>query len=126
MHKYSEQFFTAVRTLSGSGPIKKRLTSAYDDCLAHLPSEELPENIRPRFEELRRTMLSVKPLGIESPVLATVRKMSTAEANRCTNLIVTIFNELSQGMGGSNRNDSRSNGKQSADLAARRYHRSLN
>lgn len=94
MHKHTDLFYSAVRTLSGAGPLKKRLVTAYDDNLAHLLAEELPQNIRPNFEQLRVTMFSVKPLGSESPVLATVRKMSTAEANRCANLIVKMFREL--------------------------------
>ena len=98
MHKHTDLFYSAVRTLSGAGSLKKRLVTAYDDNLAHLLGEELPPNIRPRFEKLRVTMFTVKPVGSESPVLATVRKMSTAEANRCANLIVAMFKELNRGM----------------------------
>jgi hypothetical protein len=126
MNNFSDQFYAAVRTLSGAGTIKNRLITAYDDNLAHLPAEELPEIIRTRFEELRRTMLSVKPLGAESPVLATVRKMSTVEANRCANQIVTMFNEMKQGMESSERRDQHKAGTLSADLKTRRHHRSLN
>ena len=97
MHKHTDLFYTAVRTLSGAGPIKRRLVAAYDDNLAHLPAEELPDHIRLSFEQLRVTMFSVKPLGAESPVLATVRKMSSTEANRCANQIVAMFKELNKG-----------------------------
>ena len=97
MHKHTDLFYSAVRTLSGAGPLKKRLVTAYDDNLAHLLADELPRTIRSSFEQLRVTMFSVKPLGSESPVLATVRKMSTAEANRCANLIVAMFKELNRG-----------------------------
>jgi hypothetical protein len=126
MYKFSDQFYAAVRTLSSSGTIKRRLISAYDKNLAHLPAEELPESVRTRFEELRRAMLTVKPLGTESPVLATVRKMSTVEANRCANQIVTMYNELNQGMGNGERRDRRKADTQTADLISRRHHRSLN
>jgi esterase/lipase superfamily enzyme len=121
MYQHSDKFYAAVRALSGNGPIKKRLTSAYDDNLAHLPVEELPENIRPRFEKLRRTMLAVKPLGTESPVLATVRKMSKVDANRCANQIVAMFSELERGKGSSKRLDQPSTGAQSDNLATGRY-----
>ena len=97
MHKHTDLFYSAVRTLSGAGSLKKRLVTAYDDNLAHLLAEELPQNIRPSFEKLRVTMFTVKPMGSESPVLATVRKMSTTEANRCANLIVAMFKELNRG-----------------------------
>ncbi|MAF83640.1 MAG: hypothetical protein CL797_06000 [Chromatiales bacterium] len=125
MHQHTDKFFAAVRTLSGNGPIKKRLISAYDDNLAHLPSDELPKSIRSRFELLRRTMLSVKPLGAESPVLASVRKMSIADANRCANQIVAMFSELGQSKDNSKLSDQLNTSAQPADLLAKRY-QSLN
>ena len=125
MYQHSDKFYAAVRTLSGNGPIKKRLTAAYDNNLAHLPVEELPESIRPRFEKLRRTMLSVKPSGTESPVLATVRKMSPVDANRCANQIVAMFSELERIKSSGKRHNQPSTGTQPADLATGRY-RSLN
>ncbi|RLA42705.1 MAG: hypothetical protein DRR42_22955 [Gammaproteobacteria bacterium] len=124
MSQHSKKFYAAVRTLAGNGPIKKRLVSAYSDNLVHLPVDELPENIRPRFESLRRAMLSIKPLGGESPVLATVRKMSTTDANRCANQIVTMFSEFERAEGNNARVD-RPGSTQLTDLEASRY-RSLN
>ena len=121
MNQHSDKFYAAVRTLAGHGPIKKRLTSAYDDNLVHLPSEELPESIRPGFELLRRTMLSVKPFGTESPVLATVRKMSATDANRCAKQIVAMYSELEQIDSGRKRLDPSSATTQLADLNASRY-----
>ncbi len=121
MNQHSDKFFAAVRTLAGNGSIKKRLVAAYDCHLAHLPVEELPEDIQPRFESLRRTMLSVKPLGGESAVQATVRKMSTADANRCAHHIVTMFSELEQIKSGGKRLEKQSTSTQAADLAASRF-----
>jgi len=121
MNQHSNKFFAAVRTLAGNGPIKKRLTAAYGDNLVHLPVEELPESIQPRFESLRRTMLSVKPTGDESPVLATVRKMSATDAKRCANHIVAMYSELEQAKNSSKRLDKQSTNSQSADLAASRF-----
>ncbi len=125
MSQHSDKFCTAVRVLSGNGPIKKRLVSAYDDNLAHLPAEELPELIRPRFELLRRAMHTVKPLRGESPVLATVRKMSKTETNRCANEIVTMFSELRPDKGTGERNEQAGSKAKPADLLAKRY-QSLN
>jgi len=125
MYQHCDEFYAAVRILSGVGPIKKRLTSAYGDNLAHLPVEDLPKSIRARFESLRRTMVSVKPLGSESPILATVRKMSTADANRCASQIVAMFSELEQVKGSRSRTEQPSNGTQPADIATNGY-RSLN
>ena len=125
MHQHTDKFFAAVRTLSGNGPIKKRLISAYDDNLAHLPTDELPKSIRSRFKLLRRTMLSVKPLGAESPVLASVRKMSIADVNRCANQIVAMFSELGQSKDSGRQRDPLNSSAQTADLLAKRY-QSLN
>lgn len=125
IYEHSDKFYSAVRTLAGNGPIKKRLISAYGDNLAHLPSEELPEIIRQRFDRLRRSMHSVKPLGAESAVLATVRKMSTTDANLCANQIVAMFSELARAKGDNEQRDKRSASAQPPTLPAGRY-RSLN
>ena len=37
MCQISDRFFSAVRTLSGDGPIKQRLVSAYQEHLEDLP-----------------------------------------------------------------------------------------
>ena len=123
MHQHTDKFFAAVRTLSGNGPIKKRLISAYNDNLAHVPADELPKSISTHFELLRHRMLSVKPLGAESPVIASVRKMSIADANRCTSQIVTMFSELNQDK--SQQHDQLNSSSETANLLAKRY-QSLN
>ena len=94
MPPISENFFSAVCTLAGSGSLKDRLISAYSEYLEPLPKGDIAENIRRQFESLWRMMHSTKPLSSESPVIASVRKMSTAEANRCASKIVAMFGEL--------------------------------
>jgi hypothetical protein len=94
MFPFSDRFLSAVRILAGSGPIKKRLIWAYTEYLGPMPKFDIPESIRPQFEALWRTMHSTKPTSSESPVVASVRKMSTEEANRCAISIVTMFSEL--------------------------------
>jgi len=94
MCQFSDKFYAAVRTLSGDGPIKRRLATAYGDNLVLISDDEIPEAIRPRFELLRRQMHSTRPMGQESPVVASVRKMSAAEAAGCASLIVAMFSEL--------------------------------
>lgn len=94
MFPFSDKFYSAARTLAGAGPLKKRLISAYTDHLGPMPKFDIPENIRPQFESLWRAMHSVKPVSTESPVVASVRKMSTAEATWCATIIVTMFSEL--------------------------------
>ena len=94
MCQYSNKLLSAVRILAGDGSIKKRLISAYSENLALLPEDDIPESIRSRFERLRQSLHAVKPLSTESPVVASVRKMSAADANRCAASIVIMFSEL--------------------------------
>ena len=95
MCQLSNKFFSAVRTLSGDGPIKRRLAKAYADNLELVREDEIPEIIRPKFVILRQAMHSAKPANRkESPVLASVRKMSNIEANRYSKAIVAMFSEL--------------------------------
>ena len=94
MCQYSDKFFSAVRALAGDGPIKQRLFKAYSENLDLLSEDNMPESIRPRFELLRETMHSIKPTSVESPILASVRKMSATEASRCAVNIVSMFSEL--------------------------------
>jgi hypothetical protein len=94
MCQFTDNFYAAVRCLAGDGPIKQRLQSAYIDHLEMLPEDEVPEGIRARFELLTQAMHSTRPLGGESPVAASVRKMSAAEAARHATAIVAMFSEL--------------------------------
>jgi hypothetical protein len=94
MCQFSNKFFSAVRTLAGDGPIKTRLFVAYSDHLDMLPETDMPESIRPRFQLLKNSMHLVKPMSEESPILASVRKMSSAQASRCATQIVAMFSEL--------------------------------
>ena len=118
MSQHTDKFYAAVRTLAGNGPLKKRLASAYGDNLAHLPSEELPETIRPHFESLRHLMLAIKPVGGENPILATVRKMSPTDANRCADQIVTMLSEMERAESNNKRKARPGTGAQLADLAS--------
>ena len=94
MCQFANKFFSAVRILAGDGPIKTRLFVAYSDHLDMLPETDMPESIRPRFQILKNSMNTVKPMWEESPILASVRKMSSAEASRCATQIVAMFSEL--------------------------------
>ena len=94
MCQFSDKFYAAVRTLSGDGPIKQRLATAYSDNLGLISDDEIPAIIRPRFELLRRQMHATKPMGQESSIVASVRKMSAADAAGCSSLIVAMFSEL--------------------------------
>jgi hypothetical protein len=94
MCQISDRFFSAVRTLSGDGPIKPRLLSAYKEHLEDLRDEQVPEAIRQKFESLRQALTAVGPANGESTVHASVRKMSPVDAQRYATSILLMLSEL--------------------------------
>ena len=103
MCQISDRFFSAVRTLSGDGPIKQRLVSAYKEHLEDLRDEQIPESIRQKFESLRQAVNAVGPANGESAVHASVRKMSPVDAQRYTTSILLMLSELVRVKGGGER-----------------------
>jgi len=94
MCKLSDQFFSAVRTLSGEQSIKQRLTHAYSEHLANIATEQLPESARRSFHKLQLAMTAVSPQSGESAAAASIRKMSNPEASKHADVIVKLFGEL--------------------------------
>ena len=94
MCQFTDRFYSAVRTLSGDGSVKKRLLNAYLDNLDSLSDADVPEAIREDFAQLRRTMCAAPPNGGECAAATTVRKMSPKEAPRHATSIVAMFSEL--------------------------------
>ncbi len=94
MCQISDRFFSAIRTLSGDGPIKQRLVGAYKEYLEDLREEQVPESIRQKFESLRQAMTTVGPANGESAVHASVRKMSPVDAQRYATSILLMLSEL--------------------------------
>jgi hypothetical protein len=90
----SDRFLSAVRTLTGEGPIKQRLVGAYQEYLEDVREEELPDSIRGKFESLRQALTSVEPANGESAVHASVRKMSPVDAQRFATSILLMLAEL--------------------------------
>jgi hypothetical protein len=84
-------FHCATLELVRSTPIKQRLVSAYRRHLASLPEDQLPSDVREFFAQVMRFLGGVQPLRGEDAVTASVRKMSTQEADDCAALIVEIF-----------------------------------
>jgi hypothetical protein len=86
----------ATLELVGSAPIKQRLSAAYSNQLRFIEAEELPDELRGRFQEISSTLQSVKPLPGETAVQATVRKMSPGEADRCATMVVELLGEMGE------------------------------
>jgi hypothetical protein len=89
-----DRFLAAVHCCSNPEPVKNRLAQAWLECLDPIDTSELPEEIRPDFIGLRSAMYDRKPLSFENAPLASVRKMSMAEAAAHIKAIVTLYTEL--------------------------------
>lgn len=91
-----QRVHAATLELVGSASIKQRLIAAYSNQLQYLTLLDVPEELRPRFQQLSDSLQTVRPLPGETPVQATVRKMSPAEADRCAAGIVELLGEIAE------------------------------
>jgi hypothetical protein len=89
-----ERFEAAVQTLIADGPVKQRLTKAYTDHLEDLRELELPIDGGEAFTDLHSALHRVRPAGKESPVKASVQKMSPHEAGWHAKTILRLYGEL--------------------------------
>ncbi len=89
-----ESFHKATLELAKSAALKQRLTDAFSRHLQDMPASEMPGELRGDFESLRKQMTQVKPLRGETAVAATVRKMSSDEADACAARIVALLDAL--------------------------------
>jgi len=96
MTNYVDRFFAALTVLAGHGHIKQRLMKAYEDHLLEIDEEDIPIAMKQAFADLRQSMYRVSPHNGESPVCASVRKMSVDEASDCAAQVVALFGELAR------------------------------
>lgn len=89
-----ESFGNAMSVLAGHGHVKSRLTQAFDENLSDIDAESLPASVGPVFSELSNRLKAIEPQNGESPVSATVRKMSINEADDCAKTLVRIYADL--------------------------------
>jgi|HubBroStandDraft_1064217.scaffolds.fasta_scaffold311995_2 hypothetical protein len=86
-----EQLEGAALSLARSGPIKDRLADAYRNHLAFVRVEDLPAVLRDEFRACRDALTRERPLRGEDAVRATVRKMSSSEADELACSVVRLF-----------------------------------
>jgi len=91
-----DNLHSATLELVRSTPIKQRLISVYRRYLSTLVVDQLPSEVRGIFAEVMRVLAGVQPLRGEDAVVASVRKLSTQQADDCAALIVEIFGMLSR------------------------------
>lgn len=104
-----EKFQGATLTLARSGSIKDRLTDAYRNHLAYVTEDELPRELREEFRAVARTLTRERPmLRGEDAVRATIRKMSSEEADAVASTVVRMFGAIARGSSAHTRSSSTS------------------
>ena len=86
-----QQLEAAALTVARSGPIKDRLADAYRKHLSLVSAEELPESLRAEFRACHDALTREAPLRGEDAVRATVRKLSSHEADELACTVVRLF-----------------------------------
>jgi len=86
-----EQLEGAALALARSAPIKERLADAYRNHLALVNPEELPTALRAEFRACHDALTRERPLRGEDAVRATVRKMSSQQAEQVACSVVRLF-----------------------------------
>jgi hypothetical protein len=86
-----EQLEGAALSLARSGSIKDRLADAFRNHLALVNADELPESLRAEFRACHEALTREQPLRGEDAVRATVRKMSSHEADELACSVVRLF-----------------------------------
>ena len=86
-----QQLEAAALTLARSGTIKDRLADAYRNHLALVNADELPEGLRAEFRSCHAALTREVPLRGEDAVRATVRKLSSHEADELACSVVRLF-----------------------------------
>ena len=94
MSQVKEAFRAAVGVLIADGPVKNRLSHAFEAHLEPLAELELPPGIDEPYRELAQALHRVRPIGRQSCIHATVQKMSSAEAVTHAATIVGLYCEL--------------------------------
>jgi hypothetical protein len=89
-----ERFQGAVQVLIGDGPVKLRLARAYSEYLENMLDLEVPVSAGDSLNELHEALHRVAPSGIETPVRASVQKMSSGEAAWHAGTILRLYVEL--------------------------------
>jgi hypothetical protein len=92
-----DNFRGAALSLARSGSIKDRLTAAYRNHLAFIDESELPVELVEEFRAVSCALSRERPLlRGEDSFRATVRKMSSIEADEVASTVVRLFGEMSR------------------------------
>src|SRR6201993_1267182 len=91
-----DKFQGAALSLARSGSIKDRLTDAYRNYLALVDENELPKELVAEFRAVRHALNRERPLSRgEDSTRATVRKLSSMEADELASSVVRLYGAIS-------------------------------
>ncbi len=91
-----EKFQGATLSLARSGSLKERLTDAYRNHLAAVAEDELPREIREQFHNVRCSLTREQPQRGEDAIRATIRKMSSHEAENIAETVVQMLSVMAR------------------------------
>jgi hypothetical protein len=91
-----EKFQGATLSLARSGSLKDRLTDAYRNHLSAVAEEELPREIREQFHNVRCSLTRERPQRGEDAIRASVRKMSSHEAENIAETVVQMMSVMAR------------------------------
>jgi hypothetical protein len=91
-----EKFQEATLSLARSGSLKDRLTDAYRNHLSAVAEDELPREIREQFHNVRCSLTREQPQRGEDAIRATVRKMSSHEAENIAETVVQMLSVMAR------------------------------
>lgn len=97
MSAIKDSFHEALVILTSHENAKTRLTRAWVETLENLAIDELPDSIRDQFNRMRKTLTARRPVNNEHPIVATIRKMSPAEAARFGGEILSMYVDVMAG-----------------------------
>jgi hypothetical protein len=91
-----DKFRGAALSLARSGSIKDRLAAAYRNYLALVDENELPKELLAEFRAVSLALNREPPLSRgEDSIRATVRKMSSTEADEVASCVVRLYGAIS-------------------------------
>ena len=91
-----DKFQGATLSLARSGSIKDRLTDAYRNHLSAVAEDELPREIREQFHNVRCSLTRECPQRGEDAIRATVRKMTSHEAETIAEKVVQMLSVMAR------------------------------
>jgi hypothetical protein len=91
-----EKFQGATLSLARAGSIKDRLSNAYRNHLSAVAEEELPREIREQFHNVRCSLTRERPQRGEDAIRASVRKMSSHEAENLAETVVQMLTVMAR------------------------------